>query len=425
MSNPRRRQLLLALISLVSIGATALIAAAAKPVAAPTPWTWVASWATGVGGAGAGKSTDGFNDETLRMFVHTSVGGSKVRIRLSNRYGKQPLTIGHATVALPFGANGGPGDLKPGSVKDLTFFGQKSVTIPTGGNAVSDGIDFDVPALQDLAISLYFPVATGPTTWHLAARETAYFGKSDTTMAASGATLPQTRSSWFYLNGLDVWNDNAQGSIAVLGDSITDGFKSTINGDKRWTDLLAARLAKEAKGGKAPGVVNLGMAGNRTGLDGTDQGFPELGYNTSARFESDVLSQPAIKAVILEIGINDIWISKDEANNIICPIATAGGKGPRVGPEDLHLHVVPLERLPAAARCHQLHAGARLDTAHREFVYPHEYRFRWVHRHGAALRNPADPTKLKPEWDSGDHIHPNDIGNGIMASAVPKDFVLW
>jgi lysophospholipase L1-like esterase len=328
-------------------------------------------------------------------------------------------------VALPFGANGGPGDLKPGSVKDLTFFGQKSVTIPTGGNAVSDGIDFDVPALQDLAISLYFPVATGPTTWHLAARETAYFGKSDTTMAASGATLPQTRSSWFYLNGLDVWNDNAQGSIAVLGDSITDGFKSTINGDKRWTDLLAARLAKEAKGGKAPGVVNLGMAGNRTGLDGTDQGFPELGYNTSARFESDVLSQPAIKAVILEIGINDIWISKDEANNIIARLQQLAAKAHASG---LKIYICTLSPWNGfQQRPDVINYTPELDSIRltvNSYIRTSTDFDGYIDM-DAALRNPADPTKLKPEWDSGDHIHPNDIGNGIMASAVPKDFVLW
>jgi lysophospholipase L1-like esterase len=425
MSNPRRRQLLLALISLVSIGATALVAAAAKPVAAPTPWSWVASWATGVGGAGAGKSTDGFTDETLRMFVHTSVGGTKVRIRLSNRYGKQPLTIGHATVALPFGANGGPADLKPGSVADLTFSGQKSVTIPTGGNAVSDGIEFEVPALQDVAISLYFPVATGPATWHLASRETSYFGKADSTTAASGATLPETRNSWFFLNGLDVWNDNAQGSIAVLGDSITDGFKSTINADKRWTDLLAARLAKEAKNGKAPGVVNLGMAGNRTGLDGTDQGFPELGYNTSARFESDVLAQPGVKALILEIGINDVWLSKDNANNIIARLQQLAAKAHASGLKVYMCTLGPWNGFQQ--RPDVINYTPELDSVR---LTVNSYIRTTTDFDGyididASLRNPADPTKLKPEWDSGDHIHPNDIGNGIMANAVPKDFVLW
>src|SRR5262249_25941487 len=156
----------------------------------PSPESWVASWAAGVGPSGAGKSSDGFIDETLRMFVHTSVGGSKVRIRLTNRYGKQPLTIGHATVALPFGANGGPGDLKAGSVRDLTFAGSKMITIPTGGTAVSDGLDFAVPAVQDLAISLYFPVATGPSTFHFAARETSYYGPGDNTSSLSGAKMP-------------------------------------------------------------------------------------------------------------------------------------------------------------------------------------------------------------------------------------------
>jgi lysophospholipase L1-like esterase len=423
MSNPRRRQLLLALISLVSIGATALVAAAGR-IPEPTPMSWVASWATGVGGAGAGKSTDGFTDQTLRMFVHTSVGGSKVRIRLSNRYGKQPLTIGHVTVAQPFGTNGGPGDLKPGSVKDLTFFGQKSVTIPTGGNAVSDGIDFEVPALQDIAVSLYFPVATGPATWHLSARETSYFGAGDNTASASGASLPDTRNSWFYLNGLDVWNANGKGTIAVLGDSITDGFKTTVNADKRWTDLLAARLAKEVPGGKAPGVLNLGMAGNRTGLDGTDLGFPELGYNTSSRFESDVVAQPGIKTVILEIGINDIWISKDTANNIIARMQQLAARAHASG---LKIYICTLSPWNGwQQRPDVINYTPELDSIRlsiNSYIRTGSDFDGYIDM-DAALRDPANPTKLKPEWDSGDHIHPNDTGNGIMANAVPLEFVL-
>lgn len=424
MSNPRRRQLLLALISLISIGATALVAKAAKVPDPPSPFSWVASWATGVGGAGAGKSTDGFTDETLRMFVHTSVGGSKVRIRLTNRYGKQPVTIGHATVALPFGANSGPGDLKPGSVKDLTFSGSRMVTIPTGGTAVSDGIDFTVPAVQDVAISLYFPVATGPTSWHLAARETSYFGPGDNATSVSGAKMPTTRTSWFFLNGLDVWNDNDKGTIAVLGDSITDGFKSTINADHRWTDYLAARLIKESKKGKAPGVVNLGMAGNRTGLDGTDQGFPELGYNTSARFESDVLSQPGVKTLILEIGINDVWLSKDNSDNIIARIQQLGAKAHSAG---LKVYICTLMPWNAfQQKPDVINYTPELDTVRltiNSYIRT-QVDFDGVIDMDAAMRNPADPTKLRTEWDSGDHIHPNDIGNSMMANAVPKEFVL-
>jgi lysophospholipase L1-like esterase len=423
MSNPRRRQLLLALVSLVSIGATALVAAAGR-APEPMPKSWVASWAAGVGGAGAGKSTNGFTDQTLRMFVHTSVGGSKVRIRLSNRYGKQPVTIGHATVALPFGTNGGPGDLKPGSVKDLTFFGQKSVTIPTGGNSVSDGIDFEVPAVQDIAISLYFPVATGPTTWHLFARETSYFGAGDNTASASGASMPETRTSWFFLNGVDVWNDNGLGSIAVLGDSITDGFKSTVNGDKRWTDFLAARLAKDAPGGKAPGVLNLGMAGNRTGLDGADLGFPELGYNTSARFDSDVLAQTGVRIVILEIGINDIWITKDTANNIIARIQQLAAKAHAAG---LKIYICTLspwngwQSTPDVVNYTPELDSIRLSV--NSYIRTGSDFDGYIDM-DVALRDPANPTKLRPEWDSGDHIHPNDTGNEAMAKAVPLEFVL-
>src|SRR3990170_4685825 len=184
MSSPRQRQLLLALVTAVTVGSTVLVATANAHREAPAPESWVASWAMAPAPAGAGKSKTGFTDQTVRMIVRTSVGGTKARVRFSNRYGTQALTIGHATVALPW-PDAGPGDLKPGSVKDATFSGQKSVTIPAGGSAVSDAVDMDVPWGADLAVSVYLPVETGPATWHVYARQTAYIGTGDQSGSAS------------------------------------------------------------------------------------------------------------------------------------------------------------------------------------------------------------------------------------------------
>lgn len=422
MNHPRRRQLLLALITLVTIGSTTLVVAAGRK-APPTSQEWVASWATAMAASGAGKSTAGFTNQTVRMFVHTSVGGTKARIRLSNRFGKQPITLGHATVGLPFGPNGGPGDLKPGSVKDVTFFGQRTLTIPVGGNAVSDAIDMQVPANQDLAVSLFFPEATGPATWHLAARETTYFGDGDHAADASGAQLPETRTSWFFLSGLDVLNRNGKGAVAILGDSIADSFKSTVNGDKRWSDLLSARLNREAPDGKAPGVVNLGMAGNRLSKDGVDMGFPELGVNASARFHSDVVAQTGVRSVIIQIGINDIWISNDNANNIIAQLQQLTALARQNG---LRVYVCTIMPWNGYMSGEQVKYTPSLDSVRltvNSYIRT-STDFDGIIDLDAAMRNPADPTKLRPEFDSGDHIHPNDTGNEAMANAVPMEMVL-
>lgn len=423
MSHPRRRQLLLALISVVTIAATGLVAAAGQK-APPNQLEWVASWATAMAPAGAGKSSQGFTNETIRMFVHTSVGGEQLRLRLSNRFGKQPLVLGHATVGLPFGPNGGPGDLKPGSIKDVTFFGQRNLTIPVGGNAVSDPIDMEVPALQDVAVSLFFAEATGPATWHFAARETTYFGEGNHAASASGAQLPQTRTSWFFLSGLDVLNRNGKGSVAILGDSITDSFKSTVNADKRFSDLLAARLNKEAPDGQAPGVVNLGMAGNRLSRDGGEfNGLAELGVNTSARFHSDVVAQTGVRKVIVLMGINDIWISKDSANNIIAQLQQLAALSRQAG---LQIYVCTIMPWNAFASGEDVKYSPELDSIRltvNSYIRT-STDFDGIIDMDAAMRNPADPTKLLPEYDSGDHIHPNDVGNQAMADAVPIGMLL-
>lgn len=420
MTNPRRRQLLLALVTLVSLGSTALVAAAGR-IPPPTPEGWVAAWATGLAPAGAGKATTGFPDQTVRMFVQPSVGGSQLRIRLSNRFGKKPLVIGHATVALPFGPNGGPADLKPGSVKEVTFAGQKNITIPAGGNAVSDSVVMEVKANQDIGVSLYIPVDSGPTTYHLLARETAYFGPGDNVSSASGASMPETRNSWYYLAGVDVLNNNGRGAIAVIGDSITDGFKSTINGDNRWTDYLSERLNKE---GKAPAVINLGMSGNRTGLDGVDMGLAELGVNASARFHSDVLAQTAVETVIVQLGINDIWITKDNANNIIARLQQLAAQAKQAGKRVYICTLMPwsgYQQTPDVVNYTPELDSIRLTV--NSYIRTGTDFDGYIDM-DAVMRDPANPTKLKPEWDSGDHIHPNDAGNEAMANAVPLDMLL-
>jgi lysophospholipase L1-like esterase len=357
------------------------------------------------------------------MVVHTSVGGSQTRIRLSNRFGDKPLAVGHATLGLPW-ADGGPGDLQPGSIKDATFSGQLGVTIPAGGQAVSDPIDVPVGAAADVAVSIYLPEPTGPATWHLYARQTTYIGAGDHAAAATGADLPDTTSSWFYLTGLDVLNDSGQGSVAVIGDSITDGFAAPINANQRWTNRLAARLNREAPGGRAPGVLNLGLAGNRLGHNGADVGFPELGVNASARFSADVLAQAGVHTVLLQLGINDVWLGRENANTIIAEMQQLAGLAHQAGLRIFVCTLMPWNGFAAAP-------GATTYTPTLDSVRlaVNSYirtntDFDGIIDLDGAMRDPASPTRLRPAWDSGDHIHPNAEGNEAMANAVPLVLLL-
>src|SRR4029453_6799564 len=178
--------------------------------------------------------------------------------------GAKPLTVGHTTMALPL-PDAGPGDLHPTSVHEVTFGGQASVIIPPGGTVFSDATDMAIPWTGDIAISIYLPTATGPPTLHNPSRTTVFIGSGDHASAASGAELPKTMRTWFFVTGLDVLNRTGAGSIAVLGDSITDGNGSTNNTHHRWTNFLASRLVKEAPDSRAPGVLKLGNARNRLG----------------------------------------------------------------------------------------------------------------------------------------------------------------
>ena len=417
----RQRQLLLSLITLAAVAATVLVATAGKPVARVEQW--VGSWAMAPAPAGAGRSKAGFVDQTIRMVVHTSVAGTQARIRLSNRFGTMPLTVGHATLALPW-IDGGPGDLRPGSIQDVMFGGQRSVTIPVGGQAISDTIAMAVAAESDVAVSIYLPEPTGPATWHLFARQTTYIGAGDHTAAATGADLPDTTNSWFFLTGVDVLNDSGQGSVAVVGDSLTDGFAVPVNTNQRWTDRLAARLNREAPGGRAPGVLNLGMAGNRFGHNGADAGLPELGVNASARFYPDALAQAGVHTVILQLGINDVWLGRENANTIIAEMQQLAGLAHESGLRILVCTLMPWNGF--AARPGAVTYTPTLDSvrlAVNAYIRTNSD-FDGVIDLDKAMRDPANPTKLRPAWDSGDHIHPNVAGNEAMANAVPLQVLL-
>ena len=351
---------------------------------------------------------DQIGAQTVRMIVHLSVGGAQLRVQLANAFGYPPLDIGDAHIAR---SAAGPA-IVVGTDRRLTFGGRRGVRIPPGATVVSDPVDLDAPDGSNLTVSLYVPqVITGLTT-HPLGLHTTYILDGNSTAAADPQPLSQN-SSYFWLTDVDVLAPAAAATVAAFGDSITDGFATTPNRDLAWPAILYERL--RTAGTAAPvAVVNLGISGNRVLHDGA-------GINGLARFQRDALARPGVRWVVLLEGINDISFP-----------AVPG--------------TPPAERISSA----DLIAGYRLliDQAHLAGVrvmgatlLPWEgvWTFtpggeairlevnRWIRTSGAfdrvvdfdaVTRDPAHPSRLRPQFDSGDHVHPNNAGNRAMADAI-------
>jgi lysophospholipase L1-like esterase len=353
-------------------------------------------------------------DETLRQIGRASIGGNRVRVMVSNEYGKFPLTIGAAHVALA----GDGSAIVPASDRKLTFSGKDSITIPPGAPAVSDPVDLQVPALGSVAVSLYFPETSPTTTWHNDAKQTGYMAMGDVTGAADFKEA-QKLPSRVFLSEIQVDAPQNARAVVTFGDSITDGDGSTPDANHRWPDRLAERLAKT---GANMAIVNEGISGARVLRD-------RMGDNALARFDRDVLSQPRADTVILMMGINDIgW-----PDTVLVP---KGERAPSA--QDV---IVGYEQLIARAHEHGMRIiGATLtpfeDTFHGTPLYGYyddakeakrEAINDWIRNSGkfdgvvdfdALTRDPADPKHIKAEYDHGDHLHPNDAGYEAMAASI-------
>jgi lysophospholipase L1-like esterase len=342
-----------------------------------------------------------FENQTVRQVVRLSTGGSQVRIRFTNEYGEKALDIGAATVSLA-GADGEP----TGQALDITFNGARSVAIPPKAPMLSDPIALDVKALESLSISLFLPTATGPCTCHFAGTATAFVSAPGNFTRASFEPA-STFTNRAFLSAVEV-STPAPRTIVTFGDSITDGTASTLNADRRWPDVLAERLNAA---GVARGVSNQAIAGNRV-LSYQMQIF---GESALSRFDRDVLSVPNVDWVVVLEGINDIGMgaaSPPSAETLINGykqiIARAHAKGIKVYGATL----LPYE----GARYYQ-EAGESVRQAINT----------WIRTGGAydglidfdaAMRDPANPRKMKADLQSGDWLHPNDAGYKVMGDAV-------
>ena len=382
---------------------------------------WIGTWATAIQPYLPG-SLENFRNQTVRLIVHTSAGGTKVRVRIANTYGESPLQIGGAHIARrTAGAH-----VDSTSVRALTFRGRSTTTIPARSMMASDPVELDLPAMSDLAVSLFLPGTTAATTSHALALQTSYVS-TDTGNFTAGARFPaaDSISAWPFLTGVDVEASPNGVAIVAFGSSTTDGDGSTPGANRRWPDVLAERLQRGAVRKGEVGVLNQGIIGNRLLHDSPretrDRFGGALGQSGLTRFDRDVLDQPGVRYVILCLGINDISFpgvftpatEQVRAGDIIAGyrqlIARAHAKGVRI----IGTTITPFENSRSYAPEKETVRQA-VNAWIRGSV-----EFDALVDFDAAVRDPSHPARLLPAFDSGDHLHANDAGHVATANAIP------
>ncbi|HEU5157472.1 MAG TPA: SGNH/GDSL hydrolase family protein [Streptosporangiaceae bacterium] len=404
---------------------------AVGPAAASAGGGWTGTWATVPTAVPSAASAAGnvavFEDQTLRQAVHVSVGGDLLRVRLSNEFGDRPLVIGAAHVAHGV-AGESPDQIAEGTDRTLTFGGRRTVTVPAGAPMLSDPVALPVPAGSDLVVSVYLPERTEGRTIHAFAFRHNVVAAGDVT-GETKVTPTSVIDQWYFLTGVSVRARRGHAaSIVALGDSITDGANTTVGADRRWPDLLAARL-RATRHLRNLGVLNEGISGNRLLHDpnpppGSDaEGFAAFfGESALRRFDRDVGAQPGAKYVIVFLGVNDLGHPGTVAppSEEVSAADIIGGFRQLIArAHDRGLKVFGATILPFRNDTFGFFTPER--EAARQAVNA------WIRTGGeydavidfdAALRDPARPDQLLPAYDSGDHLHPNDAGAAALADAV-------
>ncbi|MFJ5266371.1 SGNH/GDSL hydrolase family protein [Streptomyces sp. NPDC088387] len=370
--------------------------------AATTGWT--GTWAA----APSGQPAVGpWTDRTLRLVVHTSAGGSRVRLRFDNTFASAPARIGRATVAVQ--AEGAAARETP---LPVTFQGATGVTIPAGTQAHSDPLAFAVPGNSNLLVSFHLPGTVSAASVHRLAMQQSYVsGAGDRAADGSAASYTSTITNWPLLTGVDV--SGGPGSVVLLGDSITDGDRSTVDANRRWPDALADRLLAQ-RAVPHYGVLNQGIAGNRVGSDrypGDGISAEASGVSALHRLDRDVFAQTSVRTVVVLHGINDLLSGGT---------AAAVTEGLREIADRAHgrgLRVLGATLLPCGGRAGCTEAVDAGRTAVNEWIRGAGV-FDEVLDLDAVVRDPELPARMLPAYDSGDHLHPGDAGLAAMAGAV-------
>lgn len=363
---------------------------------------WIGAWTASMQSPGEdGVSHKGFENQTIRLILRPHIDGEKMRIRLSNTFGLDPLSIDEVHVAIT--KNGS--EIIPGTDQKVTFGGDEKVTIPSGEKEFSDQIPLKVNSDKNLAVSVYVKDKTGPVTWHPRSMQTTYISNGNHVSDDTSA-FKTKEEAWFWLDGVDVVADpSVKGGLVVVGSSIANGNHSTVNANHRWPDYLAKRFStSEVK----MSVLNAGISANQLINSHSDKG-----ENALARLERDVYSQTGVKAVILNQGLNDIrHYPEYDADKIIermrQVINSVHGQGLKIYGGTL----TPFK-------------GSGMYTSKKEKTRQEVND--WIRTSGEfdgvidfdkALRDPEEPERFLPKYDAGDHLHPNDLGYKKMAESV-------
>jgi len=374
----------------------------------PDSQHWVGTWTT----APAPAETGAFTNQTLRMTMRASLGGDTVRVRVSNAYGRRPLDIGGAHIAL---RETGPA-IKAGSDRKLAFGGAATATIAAGAVAFSDPVELSLPPLAGLAVSLYLPGEV-PNDFQITgryARQTNYISPPGDFASAETMPIATLTSDWFFVCGVDVLAGAETGGIVALGDSLTDGNISTMDAFCRWPDQFARRLMARPRG-RPMAVMNQGLGGNRILYD-------IRGDSGLRRFDRDVLAQPGVTHVVVMLGTNDLrnrWKKPEEEPTAVQMIA--GLKQMAVRAHSAGIKIVGATLTPFGNETYM--AGAWNPGREEVRIAVN----RWIRDGGAfdavadfdrALRDPEHPTQMLPILDCGDGLHPSDLGYTKMGDAI-------
>jgi lysophospholipase L1-like esterase len=378
---------------------------------------WVGSWAASQQIPETQNLLDAelLRDATLRQIVHLSVGGSQLRVRVSNAFGTAPLHLTAVHVARPVSAAGAAIDAT--SDMAVMFDGAPDVMIPAGAEYVSDLVTFGASPLSSLAITIHYDEPPRGETGHPGSRATSYVVHGD---MVSAANMPDAKTveHWYQIAGVDVVGAENATAVVTLGDSITDGHGATTNGNDRWPDVLAARMQAD-KSMRRMGVLNHGIGGNRLLLDG-------LGPNALARFDRDVVAQTAVKYVIVLEGVNDLGTltrdhdASDEAHKALMQRIEGAYEQMIVRAHAHGIRVIGTTILPYGGSKYY-HPGPE-NEADREAVNA------WIRDPGhfdgvvdfdQVMRDPAHPNTILPAYDSGDGLHPSPAGYKAMGDAIP------
>jgi lysophospholipase L1-like esterase len=374
---------------------------------------WVGTWAAA---AAPAEGFAGFNNHTIRMHPRISIGGERLRVRISNAYGTRPLAIGAAQIAL---RDKGPAIVR-GLGRKLSFGGSDGAVIAAGAVLFSDPVELSVPPLTDLSVSIHLPgevLANFQITGRYA-RQTNYISPPGNFTAETVMPVGNLTDQWFFLCGVDVLAAGEAGGVVALGDSLTDGNISTIDAFCRWPDQLARRLAERhlsSRGGRPIGVMNQGLGGNRILHD-------IRGDSGLRRFERDVIAAPGATHVIVMLGTNDLrnrWAKPEE--EVTGEQMIEGLKQMAVRAHGAGLKIIGATLTPFGNETFMANAWNPTRERHRVTVNE------WIRESGAfdavadfdlAIRDPERPTQMLGSYDCGDGLHPSDLGYCKLGDAI-------